>query len=178
MAVWEFEGRRPTIGRGSFVFPTADIIGDVMIGEECYIGPGARVRGDYGSIRIGDGTAVEENVVIHARPGDVTAVGNDVTIGHGAIVHNAKIEDHAVIGMGSIVSDWAKVGEWAVVGEGALVRNRQEIPPGRIAVGVPAKEIADVTEAYKEQWTSFKRTYRELARDRYPSTLRRLDVDG
>lgn len=175
MALWELEGKRPTIGKGTFVFPTADVIGDVVIGDNCYIGPGARIRGDYGSIHIGNGTAVEENVVIHARPGDRTVIGNDVTIGHGAIIHNATIEDQAVIGMGSIVSDWAKVGVWAVVAEGALVKNRQDIPPGRIAVGIPAKEIGDVNEDYKEEWMSFKKIYQQLARERYPSTLKRLD---
>jgi carbonic anhydrase/acetyltransferase-like protein (isoleucine patch superfamily) len=175
MALWELEGKRPTLGKGTFVFPTADVIGDVVIGENCYIGPGARIRGDYGSIRIGNGTAVEENVVIHARPGDRTVIGNDVTIGHGAIIHNATIEDRAVIGMGAIVSDWAKVGVWAVVAEGALVKNRQDIPSGRIAVGIPAKEIGDVNDKYKEEWMNFKTIYQQLARERYPATLKRLD---
>lgn len=175
MAIWEFEGKRPTIGRGSFVFPTADVIGDVVIGENCYVGPGARVRGDYGSIRIGNGSAIEENVVIHARPNDKTVIGDHVTVGHGAIIHNATIHDWAVLGMGSIVSDWAVVGEWAVIGEGALVKNKQEIPSGKVAVGIPAKVIADVSGEYMEQWTHFKKVYVDLANRRYPITLKRID---
>ena len=175
MALWEFYGKKPVIGKGTFVFPTADVIGDAILGENCYVGPGARIRADYGSIRIGDGTAIEENVVIHARPDDVTTIGKRVTVGHGAIVHNATIHDDAVLGMGSIVSDWAVVGQWAVIAEGALVKNKTEIPPGKIAVGVPAKVIADVTEEYKKQWGHFKKVYEDLASDKYPKTLKRLD---
>jgi carbonic anhydrase/acetyltransferase-like protein (isoleucine patch superfamily) len=174
MSVWEFEGKRPVIGEGSFVFPTADVIGDVVLGRDCYVGPGARIRGDYGRVVIGRGTAVEENVVIHARPGDVTRIGEMVTLGHGCIVHNAEIEDRAVIGMGAIVSDWTRIGRWAVVGEGAVVRNHQEIPEGRIAVGVPAKIIAQVEEEYKAEWEGFKRVYTDLARERYPGSLKKL----
>ena len=175
MTLWEYEGKKPTLGKGTFVFPTADVIGDVVIGKECYIGPGARIRGDYGSIRIGNGTAVEENVVIHARPGEETLIGDNVTIGHGAIIHNATIEDHAVLGMGSIISDWSKVGTWAVVGEGALVKNKQEVLPETIVVGIPAREISEVNDDYKDQWTIFKKLYQELARYRYPMSLKRLE---
>jgi len=175
MTIWEFDGKKPIIGEGTFVFPSADVVGDVVIGKNCYIGPGARIRGDYGSIRIGDSTAIEENVVIHARPDDMTTIGSMVTLGHGAIIHNAAISDWAIIGMGAIVSDWAKVGEWAVIGEGALVKNKQEIPGSKIAVGVPAKVIADVTQEYKDQWSKYKLVYQDLANNKYPNTLKRLD---
>ena len=133
MSIYEFENKKPNIGKNTFIYKSADIIGDVIIGKNCYIGPGARIRGDYGSIRIGDNTAVEENVVIHARPDDVTIIGNNVTIGHASIIHNATINDWAVIGMGSIVSDWAVIGKWAVVAEGAVVKNKQKIPDKAIA---------------------------------------------
>jgi len=147
----------------------------VTIGENCYIGPGARVRGDYGTIIIGDNTAIEENVVIHARPDDRTVIGSSVTVGHGAIIHNATIRDHAVIGMGSIVSDWAVVGVWSVVGEGAVVKNRQEIPDRKVAVGVPAKVVADTKEDYMAQWSKYKKVYSRLANESYPKTLKRID---
>jgi len=163
------------MGKGSFVFPTADVIGDVTLGDGCYVGPGARVRGDYGTIVVGDRTAIEENVVIHARPGDRTSIGSDVTIGHSAVVHNATIKDLAIIGMGAIVSDWAVVGSWAVIGEGAVVRNKQEIPDGSIAVGVPAKVIGQVGEAYKKEWAGYKDIYRKLAEDVYPKTLKKQE---
>jgi carbonic anhydrase/acetyltransferase-like protein (isoleucine patch superfamily) len=174
MSVYEFEKKKPVLGKGTFVFESADIIGDVLIGENCYVGPGARIRGDYGSIRIGDDTVVEDNAVIHARPDDVTTIGKSVTIGHGAIIHNATIQDWAVIGMGAVVSDWAEIGEWSVVAEGAVVKNKQKIPSKTIAVGIPAKTVAETSQEYIEQWTKYKKIYTELARKRYPGFLKKI----
>ena len=166
-----FEGHTPEIGPGSYVHPSADVFGNVKIGAGCWIGPGARIRGDYGRIEVGDHTAVEDNCVIHARPGEQTTIGQWVTLGHACIVHNAAIRDWAIIGMGAIVSDWATVGEWAVVGEGTVVRQNQEIPPGRIAVGTPAKLLEKlVNDEFKSQWVGFKQLYVDLAR-RYPAGL-------
>jgi phenylacetic acid degradation protein len=160
-----FEGKTPQIADGAYIHPSADVFGNVKIGSGCWIGPGARLRGDYGRIVIGDNTAVEDNVVIHARPDEQTTIGDWVTIGHGAIVHNATIHDWAVIGMGAIVSDWSDVGEWAVIGEGTVVRQRQEIPASHIAVGVPAKTIPkSVTDDYKAEWRRWKEVYVDLAR--------------
>ena len=171
MTIRSFEGKTPRIGRGSYIHPTADVFGDVEIGEDCWVGPGARIRGDYGTIRIGSSTAVEDNCVIHARPGERTSIGNWVTLGHGSIVHNATLHDWATLGMGGIVSDWAEVGEWAVVAEGAVVRQRTEIAARAIAVGVPARVIDKrVDDAYIEEWTRFKAIYVDLAR-RYPEGL-------
>jgi carbonic anhydrase/acetyltransferase-like protein (isoleucine patch superfamily) len=175
MAIWGIDGKEPVIGKGTFVFPTADVVGDVHLGTDCYVGPGARIRGDYGKVRIGSGTAVEENVVIHARPDDLTSIGSNVTIGHGAIIHNAEIMDHAVIGMGAIIADWAVVGTWSVIGEGAVVKNKQRIPDKKVAVGVPAKVIADTSEEFIAQWSKYKKVYARLANDIYPRTLTRLD---
>ena len=174
MVIYEFEGRRPRIGKGSFVYPEATIIGDVTLGEGCYVGPGAVIRGDYGKIVIGSRTAVEENCTLHARPGEVLTIGNDVTIGHAAVIHNCTLEDFCVIGMGAIVSDYAKVGVWAVVGEGAVVKNKSVIEPSQIVVGVPAKPVAQVTEDYKRQWTHFKGIYAELAGERLAKGLRKV----
>lgn len=176
MSIYEFEKKKPRIGKGTFIFPSADVIGDVTIGENCYIGPGARIRGDYGSIRIGDDTAVEENVVIHARPNEKTIIGNSVTIGHAAIIHNATIHDWAIIGMGAIVSDYAEIGEWAVIAEGAVVKNKEKIPDKAIAVGIPAKVVAEITLEYKKQWTEYKNIYSDLARTRLPNSLKVVDI--
>ena len=88
---------------------------------------------------IGDNSSIEDNCVIHARPDEQTTIGDWVTVGHGAIIHNATVRDYVIVGMGSIVSDWAEVGRWAVIGEGAVVRQRQEIPADAIAVGTPAR---------------------------------------
>ncbi len=159
-----FEGRTPQIGAGSYVHPSADVLGDVRIGANCWIGPGARLRGDYGRIVIGGHTAVEDNCVVHARPGEQTAIGQWVTLGHGCIVHNANVADWAIIGMGAIVSDWAVVGEWALVAEGAVVCRRQVIPPERMAVGAPARLLDQImTEELKTEWRGFKQVYVDLA---------------
>ncbi len=169
MAVSRFEQHAPRIGEGTYVHPSADVFGNIEVGKNCWIGPGARLRGDYGRIVIGDCTSVEDNVVIHARPGEQTTIANWVTLGHACIIHNvALIDDFAVIGMGAIVSDWARIGRWAVVAEGAVVRQRMEVPPERIAVGIPAKILEkNVDENYKAEWTRFKEIYVDLAR-RYP----------
>jgi len=159
-----FEGKRPVIGENSYVHPSADVLGDVRIGSGCWIGPGARIRGDYGRIVIGDNTSVEDNCVVHARPDEQTTIGNWVTIGHGAIIHNATVHDWALLGMGSITSDWAVVGEWAVVAEGAVVRQRQEIDSRRIAVGAPARLLdKSISEDFEADWTRFKKVYVDLA---------------
>ena len=172
MAIYEFEGKRPKIGKTSFVPQSADVIGDVTIGEECFVGVGARIRGDYGTIVIGDRTSIQENSVIHARDGDKTVVGNNVQLGHGSILHNCTVRDNAVIGVGAIVSDFAVIGDWAIIGEGAVVRG--EIPDGSIAVGIPAKVIGRVTEAQKKEWLYYKDKYAELAAKRYPQGLKKI----
>lgn len=175
MAIYEFEGRRPKIGENCFIYESASVIGDVTLGDNVYVGAGAVIRGDYGTIVIGDGTAVEENATLHARPGETLTIGKDVTIGHAAILHNCTISDLAVIGMGAIVSDYAHIGVWAVVGEGAVVKNKSEIPDGGIAVGIPAKVIAEVNDDYKATWLKFKGIYRDLASKRCKEGLRRIE---
>ncbi len=175
MAIFQFDDRVPKIGKNCYIADSAEVIGSVVLGDDCYVGPGAKIRGDYGQVFIGSNTGVEENCVIHARPDEVCTIGDWVTIGHGSIIHNvAKIDDYAVIGMGAIVSDWAIVGRWAAVGEGAVVRNKQDIPPGGIVVGVPAKLIGQTSQEWREQWKIFKQYYVEFART-YRQRLKRLD---
>jgi carbonic anhydrase/acetyltransferase-like protein (isoleucine patch superfamily) len=174
MTLYEFEGRKPVVGESSYVCDSATVIGDVEVGKGCFIGPGARLRGDYGSIRIGDNTSIEDNCVLHARPGEECIAGEFVTIGHNATIHNCRIGDYAIVGMSATVSDYSQVGEWAVVGEGAVVANKQHIPPAKIAVGVPARVIGEVSDRYKEQWMDFKRIYVAFAEDRYPKGLKAI----
>jgi carbonic anhydrase/acetyltransferase-like protein (isoleucine patch superfamily) len=173
MGVYEFEGRVPHIDSNTYVSTTASVIGKVTIGKECYIAPGAVVKGDYGEIVVGDGTSIQDNVIIHARPGEKTTIGNNVTLGHGCIVHNATIEDEAVIGMGAIVSDYAVVRKWSIIGEGAVVRSKFEVEEESIAVGVPAKVIGKVQDHHKEELARFKEIYKDLAK-RYPVGLKKI----
>ncbi|MGA1821730.1 MAG: gamma carbonic anhydrase family protein [Thermoplasmatota archaeon] len=174
MVVYSFEDRVPSIGKDTYVFESATVMGDVTLGEGVYVGAGAVVRGDYGKIVVGDRTSIEDNVVIHARPGERTVIGNDVTLGHGCIVHNTTIDDLAVIGMGSVVSDYSKVGRWGVVAEGAVIISRKEVGPEEIFAGVPAKKIGNINDEYKRTWIKFKANYPDLAR-RYVDGIKRLD---
>src|SRR5579875_871467 len=136
MGVFSLDGRIPRIGRGCYIDPTSTIIGEATIGDFVWVGPGSVIRADYGTIKIGSFSAVEDNVVIHARPGETASIGDHVTLGHSCIIHTGRIRDWAVIGMGAIVSDFAEVGEWAAIGEGAVVKNRDRIPERSVAVGV------------------------------------------
>jgi phenylacetic acid degradation protein len=177
MALYEFEGRVPRIAPTAYVAPSAQVIGDVRIGKECYVGHGAILRGDYGTIEIGDGTAVEEGAIVHARPGDFTRIGNLVTLGHGCMVHNATIRDRATIGMRATVSDFSEVGEGAIVGEMTLVKQHQAIPARAIAVGIPARVIGEVSEKNRDMTHWAKELYVDLAR-RYPKGLKEIAECG
>jgi len=178
MAFYAFEGKKPKIRKGVFVADSALVIGDVRVDENAYIGHGVILRADYGTIIVGKGTAVEEGVVVHARPNDRTVIGNHVTVGHGAMIHNAKIKDYAVIGMRATISDFSIVGEWAIIGEMGLVKNKQEIPDCVVAVGVPVRVIGDVTEEQREFWSHGKNLYVQMAR-RYNTlgAFQRIEAD-
>ncbi len=177
MTTASFEGKSPLIGADSWVHPSAEVFGDVRIGERCWIGPGARLRGDYGSIVLGDCCAAEDNCVVHARPGETCLIGSWVTLGHGCVVHSAKlVADFAVIGMHAVVSDWSEVGEWAVVGEGAVLTQGSVLPAGRIAVGVPARVLEKpVDDDFRAAWRGFKQIYVDLCR-RYAEGYERADA--
>jgi phenylacetic acid degradation protein len=139
MSFYEFKGKIPKVGKTTWVHETAQLTGDVEVGEECFIGAGAVLRGDFGSIRVGDRSSIQECCVLHCRPGAGCTVGNDVTIGHGAVLHGCEIKDRTVIGMHGTVSDNAVVGKDCIVGEASLVRSKQQIPDGSLAVGNPAE---------------------------------------
>jgi carbonic anhydrase/acetyltransferase-like protein (isoleucine patch superfamily) len=161
--IYRFDGRQPVVGQGAYVSELATVIGDVVIGDNCYIGHGAIIRGDYGRIEIGSGTAVEEGVIIHCPPGDVHRIGKKVTLGHGAILHGRAIGDLAVIGMGAILSIWTNVGESAIVAEGSVVKANQAVPAGMVVAGNPARTVREVTEKDTELWAYGKQVYIDLA---------------
>jgi len=173
MSVYEFEGKVPKIGKNTYISKSASVIGDVTIGDGCFIGPGARIKGDYGKVIIGNETSVQENCVIHARPNEECRIGNRVNVGHASTLHGCTIKNNAIIGMGAIISDWALIGEWTVIGEGAVVKQNQKIPDGKICVGVPAKIIGEVKEDYKKEYEYFKDTYVDLA-IRYSKNLKEI----
>lgn len=178
--IYEFEGLAPKIDPSAFISETACIIGDVTIGADCYVGPGAVIRADKRGcpVVIGDESIVEDNVVIHVggRSSDGCHIGNNVTIGHGAIVHGDRLEDHANVGMGAIVSVQAVIGEYAVVAEGAVVKRGQVIPPKVVVGGAPAKVLRELEDRDIETWDKSNLFYVELARKcKDPAILKRLD---
>ena len=162
--LYRFDGKQPVVGKGSYISDNARVIGDVLIGTNCYIGHGAILRGDYGSIEIGNGTAVEEGAIVHAPPNETNRIGEKVTIGHGAVVHGKHIGDQAVIGMGAVTSVWSEIGEWAIVAEGSVVKMKQIIPPKVVAAGNPAKIMRELSEKDKEFWNWGKQLYIDLAK--------------
>lgn len=174
MPLYEVNGRKPVIAEGSWIAPSAEIIGDVRIGRRCYIGFGAIIRGDFGTITIDDETAIEEVCMIHARPLQQVTIGKRVTVGHMVMVHGAVIMDNAVIGMHSTLSDNSETGEWAIIAEHSLVINKQKIPPYKIYGGVPAKEIGDVVQKHIDIWNAGKQVYIDLTYQ-FPLSLKRID---
>jgi len=177
MPLYEFEGRRPRIGRTSFVHDTAVVIGSVTIGESCLVCAGACLRADWGELIIGDGSNIQENVVIHAGVESVMRLAPNSHIGHGAILHNCQLEEHVVVGMGAIVQDHARVGANSLIGAGAVVAPRTEIPPGTIAVGVPAKVVREVDETMAALTWNGTRLYQTLP-GRCAESLKRIDIES
>ncbi len=150
MAIYEFEGKRPVIHHTTFVHPEATIIGDVIIGANCYIGPGARLRGDWGTIKIADGSNVQENCVIHVAPDKEAVLGIDSHIGHGAVLHGPTLEEHVVVGINAVVLDGAVIGAGSCLGAGTVVVANTKIPPKSLVMGVPGKIISAVSDQLYE----------------------------
>jgi carbonic anhydrase/acetyltransferase-like protein (isoleucine patch superfamily) len=148
---------------GVFIAPTATVIGNVTIAPGSSVWFGAVIRSDTALIQIGRNTSVQDNAVIHVREGIETRIGDQVTMGHGAIVHGAQIEDTVLIGIGAIILDRARVGGGSIIGAGAVVTEGTQIPRHSLVLGVPAKVIKEVT-AEQIQWIETNaRSYTELA---------------
>ena len=138
-------GFTPDIGEGTYLADNATVVGDVVIGRDCSIWFNAVLRGDVNSIRLGDRVNVQDGTVIHTLyQKSVSVIGNDVSIGHNAVIHGAEIKDGALIGMGAIVLDHAVVGEGAIIAAGAVVLSGTKVEPGSIYAGVPAKFVKRV----------------------------------
>jgi carbonic anhydrase/acetyltransferase-like protein (isoleucine patch superfamily) len=155
--VFSFDGFIPVIHESAFVHPNATVTGNVVIGRDVYIGPGAAIRGDWGGIEIEDGCNVQENCTVHMFPGVTVVLERSAHIGHGAIVHGARIGENALIGMNAVIMDNAVVGAGCVVGALCFVPAGMEIPPRKVVVGNPAKIVKDVSDemlAWKTEGTA------------------------
>ena len=173
MAIYKYGDRIPQIGENSFISDSARVIGDVTIGCNCYIGHGAILRGDYGSINSGDGTAIEENAVLHVKPDGLLKLEEKVTIGHGALIHGKLIKSFAIIGIGAVISFDVVIGSWTIVAEGCVIHKGIEIPDEKIVAGVPYRIIGRTMKKHKEFWTYGKQLYINLAKE-YNTKLKRI----
>ncbi len=171
MAVYEFNGFKPVIKESSFVHPQAAVTGNVIIGENAYIGPGAAIRGDWGQIIIEDGCNVQENCTIHMFPGTTVLLKEGAHIGHGAIVHGGTLGRNTLIGMNSVIMDDVEIGDECIIGALCFVPAAMSIPKRSLVVGNPAKIIKEVSDemiAWKTKGTAL---YQALPGECY-STLK------
>jgi phenylacetic acid degradation protein len=153
----------PVIHPTAFVHPTAVLIGDVIVGPRCYIGPLASLRGDFGRIRIGAGANVQDSCVMHTFPDATALIEEDGHIGHGTILHGCKIGRNALVGMNSAVMDRAEVGEDSIVGAQSLVNAGTVIPARSLFAGAPARLIRELSQADIDRKSQGTRLYQQLA---------------
>ena len=174
MPLYSFEGKTPKISDDTYIHPQATIIGTVIIGGKCFIGPGAVLRGDTGKIEVGDGTNLQDNCVIHADRKVVIA--NNIIIGHGAIIHDAILKPGVVVGMGAVVMNGVVAEEDVIIGAGSVVKEHFKIPKGKIVVGNPARIVTKVPKEGKQKVLNGLKLYQELS-ERYKKGLKLIDLN-
>ncbi len=163
--IFEYKGIRPVIHPSAFIHPQANVTGNVTIGADVYIGPGAVLRGDWGAIIVKDGCNVQENCVVHIFPGKSVILEENAHIGHGAIIHGAHIGKNALIGMNAVIMDDVKIGDNCIVGALSFVPSEFESPKNQLIIGNPAsckKTIPDLMIQWKREGTNL---YQQLARE-------------
>jgi len=163
--IYEFNGYIPVIDESSFVHPQATVTGNVIIGKNVYIGPGAALRGDWGEIIIEDGCNVQENCTLHMFPGRSVTLFESAHIGHGAIIHGAVIGRNAMIGMNSVLMDDVVIGDECIVGALAFIKAGETFPSRSLIVGNPAKVIKQVSDEMIAWKTAGTNLYQQLPND-------------
>ena len=159
--VYSFKGFTPVIHESSFVHPLAAVTGNVIIGKDCYIGPGAAIRGDWGGIVIEDGCNVQENCTIHMFPGVIVRLEESAHIGHGAIIHGAQIGRNCMVGMNAVIMDNVHLGYESIVGALSFIKEGTQVEPRSLMVGNPARKVKDVSDqmiAWKSKGTQLYQT--------------------
>lgn len=165
MAIYSFNGFIPVVKPTSFVHPQANVTGNVIIGENVYIGPGAVLRGDWGQIIIEDGCNVQENCVIHMFPGTTVHLKAGAHVGHGAIIHGGILEENCLIGMNAVLMDDVIIGAGSVIGALCFVPAKMQIPARSLVVGNPAKIIKEVSDDMLAWKTEGTKLYQQLPSD-------------
>ena len=167
--IYSFKGYIPVVHKSSFVHPLAAVTGNVIIGKDCYIGPGATIRGDWGQIVLEDGVNVQENCTVHMFPGKSITLKESAHIGHGAIIHGANIGKNVLVGMNTVIMDDAEIGDESIVGAMAFVKAETKIPRRSLVVGNPAKIIKQVTDEMIAWKTKGTKLYQQLPKDCHES---------
>ena len=162
MPCYEIDGIKPVIDPSAYVHPDAVLIGDVIVGPNCYVAPLASLRGDFGRIILEKGSNIQETCVMHGYPGTDTVVEIDGHIGHGAVLHGCRVGKNALVGMNAVIMDNAIIGESAIVAACAFVKAGMEIPPRTLAAGMPAKIIRMLSNEEIEWKSDGTKTYQDL----------------
>lgn len=162
---YEFKGYKPIVDPSSFIHPQAAVTGNVVIGRNVYIGPGAAIRGDWGQILIEDGCNVQENCTIHMFPGITVWLKEGAHIGHGAIIHGAVIGRNCLVGMNSVILDNVEIGDECIIGALSMIKSGEKIPPRSMVVGNPAKIIKTVSDEMIRWKTEGTAIYQALPRE-------------
>ena len=171
MSCYSFNGFIPVVDPSSYIHDTASVIGDVIIGKDCYVGPGAVIRGDWGRIIIEDGCNVQENCVVHMFPGKHITFESGAHIGHGAVVHGATLKSNCLIGMNAVVMDGAIVGKNSIVGALSFVKAEEIIPDNHLYAGNPGRIIKEISADMIEWKTEGTALYQSLPASCHSSLL-------
>src|SRR6478735_10286302 len=171
---YSYNGFIPVVDPSSYVHPQAVITGNVIIGKNVYVGPGAAIRGDWGAIIIEDGCNVQENCTLHMFPGVTVLLKESAHIGHGAIIHGATIGKNCLIGMNAVIMDEVELGDECIVGALCFIKQGEKIPPRSIVVGSPSKVISQVSDEMIAWKTEGTRLYQQLPQQCF-ATLRPCD---
>ncbi len=161
--VYAIDGIVPVIDPSAFVHPMAVVIGDVIVGPGCYVGPGASLRGDMGRLVMGRGANLQDNCIVHGFPGTDTCIEEDGHIGHGAVLHGCTVKRRALVGMNAVVMDGAVIGEASFVGALAFVKAGFAVPPRTLVAGIPAKIMRELTDEELAWKAGGTREYQQLA---------------
>jgi phenylacetic acid degradation protein len=164
LSVYAINGVTPVIDPSAFVHPSAVLIGDVIVGAGCYIGPCACLRGDFGRIEIRANANLQDTCVMHGFPGTDTIVEEDGHIGHGAVLHGCIVQQNALVGMNAVINDSAVIGESAIVAAMAFVKAKMVVPPRTLAAVIPARVIRGLTDTELKWKVEGTQSYQELAR--------------
>ncbi|MBT4472419.1 MAG: transferase hexapeptide repeat family protein [Bacteroidetes bacterium] len=172
--IYSFKGHIPVVHESSFVHPLAAVTGNVIIGENCYIGPGAAIRGDWGEIILENGVNVQENCTVHMFPGKSIVLKQGAHVGHGAIIHGANLGRNTMVGMNSVIMDGAVIADECIVGAMAFVKAESVFAPRQLIVGNPAKAIKEVSQQMLAWKTAGTKLYQSLPKDCH-ETLREVE---